>query len=71
MQALVADLSASEEVVVRLRVLVADRMPQVVAHAGGSEARLLLLWRQLADRFTKMKPVNTRCVNILGHQCLT
>ncbi len=71
MQALVAHLSASEEVVVRLRVLVVDRMPQLVAHVGGSEARLLLLWRQLADRFTKMKPVNKKCVNIIGHQCLT
>lgn len=71
MQALPAHLSASEEVVVRLRVLVADKMPQLAAHVGGSEARLLLLCRQLADRFTKMKPVNDKCVNIIGHQCLT
>ena len=42
--------------VVRLRALVLDSNPQVVAQAGGSDARLLLLWRQLADRFTKMKP---------------
>lgn len=71
MQALEADLSASEEVVVRLRVLVADKMPQLEAHAGGSEARLLLLCRQLADRFTRMKPVNAKRVDIIGHQCLT
>ena len=71
MQALVAHLSASEEVVVRLRVLVADNMPQLAAHAGGSEARLLLLCRQLADRFTKIKPVNDKRVHILGHRCLT
>ncbi len=71
MQAMVAHLSASEEVVVRLRVLVADKMPQLVAHAGGSEARLLLLCRQLADRFTKMKPVNNKRAEIIGHQCLT
>lgn len=71
MQALVAHLSASAEVVVRLRVLVVDKMPQLEAHAGGSEARLVLLCRQLADRFTKMKPVSNKRVNRLGHQCLT
>ena len=51
-----AHLSARAEVVVRLRVVVADRMLQLLAQAGGSEASLLLLCRQLADRFTKMNP---------------
>ena len=54
-----AHLSARAEVVVRLRVLVADRMLQLLAQAGGSEASLLLLCRQLADRFTKMNPAQT------------
>lgn len=54
-----AHLSARAEVVVRLRVLVADSMLQLLAQAGGSEASLLLLCRQLADRFTKMNPAQT------------
>jgi len=31
-------------------------MLQLVAQLGGSEASLLLVCRQLADRLTKMKP---------------
>ena len=38
-----SDLRARVEVVVRLRVLVLDSSPQLVAHAGGSDARLVLL----------------------------
>lgn len=44
----------------RLRALVADRMLQLVAQEGGSDARLVLLLRQLAAKFTRMKPA--------GHQ---
>lgn len=43
----------------RLRALVLDRMRQLDAQAGGSEARLVLLWRQLADKLTKMKPARS------------
>lgn len=51
-------MAASEEAV-RLRVLVADRMLQLVAQEGGSDARFVLLLRQLAARFTRMKPASS------------
>lgn len=53
------DLRAGWEEAVRLRALVADRMLQLVAQGGGSDARLVLLLRQLADKFTRMKPAGT------------
>ena len=54
-------LIPSSEEAVRLRVLVADRMLQLLAQVGGSDAKLVLLLRQLADRFTRMKPANPDC----------
>lgn len=45
----------------RLRVLVADRMLQLLAQVGGSDAKLVLVLRQLADKFTKMKPASPDC----------
>ena len=51
-------LTAASEEAVRLRVLVADRMLQLVAQEGGSNARLVLLLRQLAARFTRMNPAS-------------
>ena len=52
-------LTAASEEAVRLRVLVADRMLQLVAQEGGSDAKFVLLLRQLAARFTRMKPASS------------
>ena len=51
-------LRARAEVMVRLRAFVLDRIPQSVARAGGFVTSLVLFLRQLADKFTKMKPAN-------------
>ena len=51
-------LRASAEVMLRFRAFVLDRMPQSVAQAGGLVTSLVLFLRQLADKFTRMKPAN-------------
>lgn len=59
----------------RLRALVADRMLQLVAQEGGSDAKLVLLLRQLAAKLTRMKPAGHQqpsCsapVAVLGKGC--
>ena len=50
---------AGSEEAVRFRVLVAERMLQLVAQEGGSDAKFVLLLRQLAAKFTRMKPASS------------
>ena len=63
-------LRAGWEEAVRLRVLVADRMLQLVAQDGGSDAKLVLLLRQLAAKFTRMKPAGQQEPLFLGYNII-